>query len=264
MLPPILVCLLRHGAADPVVDVADALPATVDGHPVRALVVHAEPLDVDLTALAAEPLDVGADAGLGALARAALAAGARHEAVAVVLLDPSGEYDGGQLAEVVAPVLRGDADVVVGSRFAAGRPRAMARRRRWGNRLLTAWVRRHTRLAVTDGQSGFRALSAPAAAAAEVIHDFNHTQVLTLDLVAKGFRYAEVPVSFAPRPQGSSWVQVGPYLRAVRRGVRRQLRTTSDVTAFGPPLDLSADPSDLVSPEPTIDVRDGRPSSLAR
>lgn len=256
MPAPILVCLLRHGADDAVVDVAAALPPTVDDHPVHAVVVHAGSLDGGVADAPVDALGVASGSGLGALARAGLAAGAHHQAAAVVLLDPSGEYDGGQLADVVRPVLRGDADYVVGSRFADGRPRAMARRRRAGNRVLTAWVRRNTRVEVTDGQSGFRALSAPAAAAAEVIHDFNHAQVLTLDLVAKGFRYEEVPVSFAARPRGSSWVRVGPYLRQVRRGVRRQLRTTSEVTAFGPPLDLSADPSDLVSPEPTIDVRD--------
>ena len=56
---------------------------------------------------------------------------------------------------------------------------------------------------LTDGQSGYRALSAPAAAAAEVVHDFNYAQVLTLDLVAKGFRYREVPITYAFRSTGA-------------------------------------------------------------
>ena len=48
-----------------------------------------------------------------------------------------------------------------------------------------------TGLPVTDGQSGYRAFSPGAAAAAEVVHDYNYAQVLTLDLLAKGYAYAE-------------------------------------------------------------------------
>ena len=52
---------------------------------------------------------------------------------------------------------------------------------------------------LTDGQSGYRAFSPEAAARAEVIHDYNYAQVLTLDLLAKGFAYAEVPIRYSFR-----------------------------------------------------------------
>ena len=61
---------------------------------------------------------------------------------------------------------------------------------------------------LTDGQSGYRALSPAAAAAAEVVHDFNYAQVLTLDLLAKGFRYAEVPITYRFREHGRSFVRL--------------------------------------------------------
>ena len=75
---------------------------------------------------------------------------------------------------------------------------------------------------ITDGQSGYRALSPAATAAAEVIHDFNYAQVLTLDLLAKGFRYAEVPITYAFREHGRSFVRLGPLpARGRPRGVAR-------------------------------------------
>ena len=52
---------------------------------------------------------------------------------------------------------------------------------------------------LTDGQSGYRALSRAAAADAEIVHDYNYAQVLTLDLLAKGHRYAEAPISYRTR-----------------------------------------------------------------
>ena len=94
----------------------------------------------------------------------------------------------------------------------------------FGNRVLTAWVRWLTRVPVTDGQSGFRALSGAAAAGAVVAHDYNYAQVLTLDLVAKGYRYAEVPISYSFRKSGDSFVKLGQYLRRVVPTVWRLLQ----------------------------------------
>ena len=83
-----------------------------------------------------------------------------------------------------SPVL---ADYVVGSRF-AGEIRHMQPHRRLGNIVLTRWVRWMVRLRVTDGQSGFRALSWQAAAAAELIHDYNYAQVLDARPRRQGLR----------------------------------------------------------------------------
>jgi hypothetical protein len=86
------------------------------------------------------------------------------------------------------------------------------------------------RLPVTDGQSGFRALSWQAAADAELIHDYNYAQVLTLDLVAKGYAYAEVPISYQYRCSGRSFVRLVPYLRHVIPAAHREIRDQSSTT----------------------------------
>jgi hypothetical protein len=88
-------------------------------------------------------------------------------------------------------------------------------------------VRRHGVRGLTDGQSGYRALSPAAASSAEIIHDFNYAQVLTLDLVAKGFRYAEVPISYAFRQHGRSFIRLGGYLRQVVPAVVAEVRSAA-------------------------------------
>ena len=125
---------------------------------------------------------------------------------------------------LVAPILDGRADYVVGSRFAGEATRAMRPHRWLGNRVLT-----RARCSCGAGacgphrrQSGYRALSAVPQRPAEVIHDFNYAQVLTLDLVAKGFRYAEVPDHLPLPPARPSFVRLGPYLR--RGGARGRRR----------------------------------------
>jgi glycosyltransferase involved in cell wall biosynthesis len=163
--------------------------------------------------------------GLGAALRRGLAEACALDPAAVVYLDADLEYDPAQLAVLAEPVLWGAADYVVGSRF-SGRIERMPCRRRFGNRVLTVWVRWMTRRAdLTDGQSGYRAFSAAAAAAAEVVHDYNYAQVLTLDLLGKGFLYTEVPIRYAFRSSGESFVRVGTYLRKVIPAVYGQLNS---------------------------------------
>jgi glycosyltransferase involved in cell wall biosynthesis len=211
-------------------DLVRRAPAEVHGHPVEVVVV--DDGSTDRTAAAA--LAAGAtvhsldgNLGLGAAVRAGLAWGTKRRVAAAAFLDADGEYAPEELANLVAPIVEGRADYVIGSRF-AGLPRDMRPHRWFGNRVLTAGmkllVRRWGVRGLTDGQSGYRALSPAAAADAEIIHDFNYAQVLTLDLVAKGYRYAEVPISYRFRQHGQSFVRLGPYLRRVVPAVWRELR----------------------------------------
>jgi hypothetical protein len=199
---PVVLFLPAHDEEATVASVVGRVPERVGGHPVRCLVV--DDGSGDRTAELAE--DAGAlvlgsagNQGLGAAVRRGLQAAAGCGAVAVAFCDADGEYDPGELERLVAPILEGRADYVVGSRF-AGEIRRMLPHRRLGNRLLTRLLGFVARVPIGDGQSGFRALSRAAAADAEILHDYNYAQVLTLDLLAKGYRYLEVPPGQLPAP----------------------------------------------------------------
>jgi len=84
----------------------------------------------------------------------------RHAADVVVMLDGDAQHDPSEIPRLVTPILDGAADVVIGSRFleparAPGAPGW----RRVGQRALTAATNAASGLALTDSQSGFRALS---------------------------------------------------------------------------------------------------------
>ena len=223
---PVVAMIPVHDEEATVGDVVRRLPRTVEGRPVRALVVD----DGSTDASARLAREAGAlvvaqpgNRGLGAAVRRGLAEAVALGPAAVVYLDADGEYAPEELPALAGPVLRGEADYVVGSRF-AGRITRMLAHRRVGNAVLTAWVRWLTRRPdLTDGQSGYRAFSPQAAAHAEVVHDYNYAQVLTLDLLGKGYRYGEVPISYAFRQSGRSFVRLGRYLRKVVPAVHREL-----------------------------------------
>jgi len=163
--------------------------------------------------------------GLGAAVRTGLRAAVDRGADAVAYLDADLEYCPEDIPCLVAPVLAGRAEYVLGSRFLGGDRGVggMKLHRRVGNHAFTLLLVFLTRRRMTDGQTGMRAFSREAAAAAEIIHDYNYAQVLTLDLLRKGFALEEVPIRYHLRKHGASFV-CWRYPARVLPAIWRELR----------------------------------------
>ena len=222
---PVVLFMPAHNEEEAVASCVRRTPATVLGHRVEVIVVNDGSTDATAeraTAAGAKVINLAHNRGLGAAVRVGLHEGVTAGAAAVVFCDADGEYPPEELANLVHPVLAGDADYVIGSRF-KGQIGHMRPHRRVGNLILTRLLSIVARRKITDGQSGYRALSRNAAVAAEIIHDFNYAQVLTLDLLAKGYRYHEVPIGYHFRTTGESFIKLGPYLRHVVPAVYREL-----------------------------------------
>ena len=226
---PVVLFMPAHNEEATVAACVHRTPASVQGHPVRVLVVDDGSSDATAEmarAAGAAVIRLPQNRGLGAAVRVGLAAAVEQGAVAVAFCDADGEYPPEELEALIAPILAGEADYVAGSRF-LGRIHHMRPHRRLGNMILTRTLSIVARRRITDGQTGYRAFSARAAADAEVIHDYNYAQVLTLDLLAKGYRYAEVPISYRFRTTGRSFVKLGRYLRNVVPAVYRELNAVA-------------------------------------
>ena len=222
---PILLFMPAYNEEEAVAECIERVPPRVLDRPVEVLIVDDGSVDstVDRARKSgAQVVELGKNQGLGAAVRTGLEIGVERNAAAVVFCDADGEYPPEELANMVAPILDGEADYVVGSRF-LGRIDHMRPHRRFGNHVLTRALQVVARQKISDGQSGYRALSLDAARNAEIIHDFNYAQVLTLDLMAKGFRYREVPISYHFRTTGESFIKLGRYLRNVVPAVYKEI-----------------------------------------
>lgn len=164
-----------------------------------------------------------ANLGLGAAVRSGLRVAVEAGADLVAYLDADLEYFPEDVPVLVAPILAGRAEYVLGSRFRGG-VRGMRPHRRLGNYAFTALLVLLTRRWMTDGQTGIRAFSREAADRAEIVHDYNYAQVLTLDLLRKGFVMEEVPVRYRVREHGESFVRWS-YPLKVLPAILRELRS---------------------------------------
>lgn len=154
----------------------------------------------------------------------ALAAGADI----VVMVHPDYQYDPTRLPAVVAPILTGRADMVLGSRF-LGDPRGggMPTWKFIANRALTGLENRAFGLHLSEYHTGFRAYAAEllrTIAYERDSDDFVFDQELVAQVVAADLRIAEVAVPTRYFAEASS---VG-----VRRSIRYGLGTVGVVARF--------------------------------
>jgi uncharacterized membrane protein YbhN (UPF0104 family) len=225
---PVLLFMPAYNEEASVAACIKRAPTQVLGRPVEVLVIDDGSVDATAEVAAkagAEVYSLDRNRGLGAAVRVGLAQGVARGSAAVVFCDADGEYPPEELANLVRPILDGEADYVTGSRF-LGDIEHMHPHRRIGNIVLTTALSLVANRKITDGQTGYRAFSPAAAAQAEIIHDFNYAQVITLDLLAKGFRMVEVPISYRFRTEGESFIKLGSYLRNVVPAVYRELNAT--------------------------------------
>jgi len=126
-----------------------------------------------------------------------------------VRVDGDGQHDPAQLGAVVDPVLRGQVDIAVGSRYLQrGGGYRSSVPRRVGIRILASTVSALTGQKITDPTSGFQALNRRAITlfAADYPHDYPEVEALVM-LIRHRLRLTEVPVAMRPRAAGRSSIR---------------------------------------------------------
>ncbi len=123
----------------------------------------------------------------------------------VVRVDGDGQHDPSQLGALLEPLLAGEADIVVGSRFAGLAGYRSTRSRHVANRIFAGAASLVTGQRVTDPSSGFQALNRRAIAlfAADYPHEFPEVEA-TVMVAKHQLRRVEVPVVMRERVAGRS------------------------------------------------------------
>jgi glycosyltransferase involved in cell wall biosynthesis len=122
-----------------------------------------------------------------------------HDADVVVMLHPDGQYEPGLIPEMVAPIIAGEADLVLGSRLAIPGAAIAAGMPRWkwlANRFLTTIQNRIMGTHLTEAHTGYRAYSRELLLTVPFLRnslDFSFDSELLYQAAELGFRIEEVP-----------------------------------------------------------------------
>ena len=122
-----------------------------------------------------------------------------------IQVDGDGQHDPREIAQLIEPILTGEADMTVGTRFAGGSRYRPPFARRVGIQLFARFVSLIVRQRVTDTTSGFRAVNKKGIAlfASDYPHDYPEVETTVL-VHRHRLRMVEVPVAMRTRATGRS------------------------------------------------------------
>ncbi|MDR2572636.1 MAG: glycosyltransferase family 2 protein [Oscillospiraceae bacterium] len=140
-----------------------------------------------------------------------------------VQLDGDGQHDPGYIADIIAPIESGEADLVIGSRFMSGLGFRSSVMRRAGIRIFKALIYCLSGKRITDATSGFRAVGHDVMELFNLYYADDYPEPeSTMLALRNGYRVYEVPVIMRERQGGVSSIkslQPAYYMLKVSLGI---------------------------------------------
>jgi glycosyltransferase involved in cell wall biosynthesis len=225
----------------PCLNEAETLPATLEGIPttipgvstIETLVI--DDGSEDGTAEVAKSLGVDhvvqhkRTMGLARAFATGLENGLRLGADIIVNTDGDNQYPATAIPDLVAPIVEGDADIVVANRQIRDIPYFSPVKKflQWAGSKLVRWV---SGTEVPDAPSGFRAYTKDAALHLNILTQFSYTLETVIQAGKQGMRITSVPVQTNP-PTRPSRLQ-----RSAFHFIKAQTGTILRLYAFYEPL----------------------------
>jgi glycosyltransferase involved in cell wall biosynthesis len=143
--------------------------------------------------------------GAGAATRSAFEAAQKYDADVLVTLDGDGQHNPDEIPQVLTPILRGEADLVIGSRFLQTNLNRVPKYRKFGIDVITWLYNFGSKVKVSDSQSCFRAHSRRLLEAINITENgFGFSVEVLIQARKKGFLIREVPISCIYHSESSS------------------------------------------------------------
>ncbi len=176
--------------------------------------------------------------GLAVAFQAGLDAALKLGADVIVNTDADNQYQADDIEALVAPIVSGTADFVVGSRDISDHPEFT--RAKKGLQKAGSWVvRRVSTTEVSDATSGFRAYSKHAALQVNVVTRFTYTLETIIQAGKSDIAITDVPIRINPATRPSR------LFKSKRQYIKRSIGTISRVYAMYEPLRVFMAPAVL-------------------
>jgi hypothetical protein len=203
----IAVVIPAYNEAESVRQVVDSLPESIRGHAVEAFVVSDGSTDGTVEQVAntaATVVEHPLNQGQGGALKTGFEIAHKRGATAVVTMDADGQHPVERLDALVAPVIAGEADYVVGSRYAGVDESDNGVARRAGIRVFTTLINVMTKSAITDCTNGFRAIRGSKLDDLTLTEERFSAPELIIEARKNGLRVKEIPITVAAREAGET------------------------------------------------------------
>jgi len=175
------------------------LPRSLDGiKTVQTLVVDDGSIDQTARlalASGAQVVSHGKNRGVGTAFQSAVRFSLENDADILVGIDADGQFDPAEIPALIQPIIEEQAEMVVGNRFASGKPINMSRIKYWGNKKVAQLLGNITGQTFQDVSCGFRAYSREALLRLNIFAEFTYTHETILSLMYQGLRVMEYPIT---------------------------------------------------------------------
>jgi glycosyltransferase involved in cell wall biosynthesis len=176
----------------------DALPKSVPGIDEIAVLIIDDGSKDDTVAVAKRhgvtyAISLPRNQGLARAYMAGLQESIRLKADVIVNTDADNQYNADDIEKLVAPILSGEAEIVVGARPISTIAHFSVMKRML-QKLGSSVVRRVSNTNVADATSGFRAMSRSAAQQINVFSDYTYTLETIIQAGQKGMAIISVPI----------------------------------------------------------------------
>ena len=159
--------------------------------------------------------------GQGAASRVGYSFLARHKVTIGVTMDADNQHDPKDLDNLVAPIIRGELDLVIGSRVLGSAERTTTARK-IGITIYARLISLITAQPITDSSSGYKAFRMSRMAEIDLREDQFQSSEVLIAAAKKGLRIGEVPIritrrEFGESRKGTNFAYGALYLRTVAK-----------------------------------------------
>ena len=152
------------------------------------------------------------------------------EADIIIMIDGDGTYDASAVHRLLAPILAGDADMVVAARLQQYSDKSFRKFHVAGNQLVCWIINKIFHASISDIFSGYRAFTRDCALTIPITsHGFDVETELTVQSLYRGQVVKEIEAPYGERPSGSF-----SKLRTIPDGIRVLLRLFLLLRAYKP------------------------------
>ena len=226
-----------HNEADGLAATVAAVPRQIEGFDaVEILVINDGSTDATVEVARQSGVDhiVGfaRRRGLANAFKEGLAESLRRGADVIVNTDGDNQYEGADIPKLVAPILAGEADVVIGDRNTATLDHFSPLKKLFQK--LGSWaMRRLSGTNVADAPSGFRAYTRDAALRINVVSEFTYTLETLIQAGKRKMAVVDVPIRAHETPRSSRLAKnMGHYLARAGSAMARAYASYEPLKIF--------------------------------